>query len=156
MDRIQERIIILFPSLAEHLPGVTLVDRNDGNGTVIDSWDAASIGGEKPTDAELLAVTLPDLTEARRALIRTKASELLDLDETDTTLLRALTLVIMDELNNLRQWITSFKAATAAATNLANLQTRVAALANTPDRIKSQIITAIKNKIDSGNADTST
>lgn len=65
MDRIQERIRALVPSLTESLPGVVLVDYGDGNGTVIGSWDAVAIGVEQPTDAALLAVVLPDNTPRR-------------------------------------------------------------------------------------------
>ena len=72
-----------------------------------------------------------------------------DLDK----LLRASAGVTIDEINALRDWITSFKAAVAAATNLANLQTRVAALADMPDRTLAQAKTAIVAKIDSGTVD---
>ncbi len=61
-------------------------------------------------------------------------------------ILRAEALVLIDEINALREWITTFKAATAAATSLANLQTRVAALASMPDRTAAQAKTAIVNK----------
>ena len=56
-------------------------------------------------------------------------------------------LVILDELNIIRNWITSFKAAVAAATSLADLQSRVAALDNMPERNQSQIIPAIESKL---------
>jgi hypothetical protein len=64
--------------------------------------------------------------------------------------LRAAGAVQVDEINLLRQWITSFKAAVAAATSLADLKTRVAALANMPDRTLSQYKTAVLNHIDGG------
>lgn len=66
---------------------------------------------------------------------------------------RGFALVSLDEINNLRQWIESFKTAVAASTSLGNLQTRVAALSAMPDRTKAQIIPAAKNKISSGGAD---
>lgn len=59
---------------------------------------------------------------------------------------KAILLTIIDELNILRDWIMSFKAATAAATSLANLQTRVAALSNMPDRTPAQAIQAVRDK----------
>jgi hypothetical protein len=68
-------------------------------------------------------------------------------------LYRAVMLVAVDELNILRQWLTSFKAAVAAATSLADLQTRVAALPATPDRTPTQAVNAITNKINSGTVD---
>lgn len=60
---------------------------------------------------------------------------------------RAIVVVLLAEINNLRQWIASFKAATAAATTFANLQTRVAALANTPDRTAAQARTALTSAV---------
>lgn len=59
---------------------------------------------------------------------------------------KAAFLATLDELNLLRDWITAFKAAVAAATSLANLQTRVAALPNTPDRTVPQAIQAVRDK----------
>lgn len=67
--------------------------------------------------------------------------------------LRAMAAVLVDEINSLRQWLVSFKAEVAAATSLANLQTRVAALPNMPDRTLAQAKTAITNKLNSGAAD---
>lgn len=67
--------------------------------------------------------------------------------------LRAIASIVVDELNDIREWIVSFKAATAAATSLANLQTMVAALPNMADRTLAQVKTAIQNKIDGGTVD---
>lgn len=67
--------------------------------------------------------------------------------------LRALLLTLIDELNSLRSWLRSFKTETAAATNLANFQTRVAALPNLPDRTARQARTSIAAKITAGDAD---
>lgn len=66
---------------------------------------------------------------------------------------RGLVLVLIDELNNLRGWIAAFKVQTAAATNLSNLQTRVAALPAMPNRTAQQARTAISGKITAGEAD---
>lgn len=66
---------------------------------------------------------------------------------------RGLALVALDEINVLRQWIAAFKVQVAAATSLANLQARVAALPATPDRTIAQLKTAIQGKIDAGDAD---
>lgn len=64
--------------------------------------------------------------------------------------LRATVTLVVDELNILRQWLSDFKTEVAAATNLANLQTRVASLPNMPDRTYQQAKTAIKTLIDNG------
>lgn len=88
------------------------------------------------------------------ANFRTAAIAQLDNDrEALLKLLRAAAAIMVDEINVLREWEVSFKAAVAAATNLANLQTRVAALPDLPDRTLAQAITAIKNKINGGTVD---
>jgi hypothetical protein len=53
----------------------------------------------------------------------------------------------------MRAWITSFKAAVAAATNLADLKTRVAALPALPAITNAQLVTAISSRIDDGTVD---
>lgn len=59
----------------------------------------------------------------------------------------ALALLSLDELNGLRQWIAGFKIAVAAATSLADLKTRVAALPNTPDRTRRQLLDAVRARL---------
>lgn len=66
---------------------------------------------------------------------------------------RAVADIVKDEINMLRQWLVSFKVEVAAATNLANLQARVATLPNLPDRTLLQLRNAIQARIDSGNVD---
>lgn len=66
---------------------------------------------------------------------------------------RAIVAILLDEINDLRAWVTSFKAATAAATNLADFKTRVAGLANTPARTMTQAKTKFGNMVDSGKQD---
>jgi len=89
----------------------------------------------------------------RSTTARTPASNIIDDTGYLGKLFRAEGAVLVDEINALRQWITSFKAAVAAATTFANLQTRVAALASVPDRTLSQARTAIQTKITSGSVD---
>ena len=59
---------------------------------------------------------------------------------------RALALTILDELNRITTRIRTFDAAVAAATSLANLQTRVAALSSIPDRTVAQLKAAVKER----------
>ncbi len=63
---------------------------------------------------------------------------------------RAIAALAIDEINTLREWIVAFKAATALASSLANLQSRVAALPDLPDRTLAQAKTAFINKVNSG------
>lgn len=66
---------------------------------------------------------------------------------------RAFADIIKDEFNLLRQWTRDFKTEVAAATNLANLQTRVASLPTLNDRTLAQLKTAIQNRIDDTTVD---
>ncbi len=68
----------------------------------------------------------------------------------DARAYRAVAGIMVDEINILREWIVAFKAATAAATSLANLQTRVAALPDLPDRTLAQARTAFIARVNSG------
>lgn len=102
-----------------------------------DAWDAGA--GDRAT-----ADNLAQRTNAVAAVSDLKA---------ENKLLRAALLTALDEINTLRTWTRDFKAATAAATNLANFQTRVAALTTLNDRTKAQAITAITDKLNSGTAD---
>lgn len=106
--------------------------------SIIDAFDDSDA-------AQLAADNLAARASADDAIDNTKSAEL--------KLLRGAAAVPVDEINTLRQWTVNFKAATAAATNLANLQTRVAALPTLNDRTLSQAVTAIKNKIDAGTVD---
>lgn len=77
-----------------------------------------------------------------------EAKDLIDALAAQARLDRAIVNRTVVELNILRAWVMSFKAAVAAATSLSNLQTRVAALDNLNPRTKQQVITAIKTDVD--------
>ena len=66
---------------------------------------------------------------------------------------RALADILKDEINILRDWTADFKAEVAAASNLADLKTRVAGLPTLNDRTLAQLKTALENKIDGGSVD---
>ncbi len=68
----------------------------------------------------------------------------------DARAYRAIAAIMVDEINTLREWIVSFQAAVAAASSLANLQTRVAALPNLPDRTLAQARSAFISRVSSG------
>jgi hypothetical protein len=85
---------------------------------------------------------------------RINDSQLLDtISSGELRVLRGLVAVLVNELNDLRSWITSFKVQTAAATNLANFQSRVAGLPAMPNRTAQQARTAITDKILNGDVD---
>ncbi len=62
-------------------------------------------------------------------------------------LMTAYSDILKDELNIVRGWTLSFKAAVATAGNLGQLQSEVAALPDLGDRTLSQLKTAIQNRI---------
>ena len=66
---------------------------------------------------------------------------------------RALALILLREINQLRGWLRDLKTAVAGAANLASLQSRVASLPNTPDYTQQQLMDAIKAKLADGSAD---
>lgn len=68
-------------------------------------------------------------------------------------LCRAVVLVTLDEFNAHSTWEAALAAAVAAATSLANLQTRVAAITPIPQRTKAQLLAAMQAKIDAGAVD---
>lgn len=61
--------------------------------------------------------------------------------------LRAMVLILMDELNLHSARLESILAATAAASTLANFKTGMAAIAPIPQRTGVQLKTAIRNKL---------
>jgi hypothetical protein len=96
---------------------------------------------------------LSDALAAKIQKFRTLAKTAIQDAREDALRDRAVALSVLDELNNLRSWITSFTGAVAASTNLADLKTRVAALPAMPQRTIAQAKTAITQKIDDGTAD---
>lgn len=93
--------------------------------------------------------------DARENLrLRSRAVNIVNGKDAHHRLVRATAAVLIDELNLIRQWLVSFKAQVALASNLADLKTRVATLPNMPDRTLAQAKTAIENKLNSGTVDT--
>lgn len=106
---------------------------------------AQSAAEQAATDASIAAA----LITANRAV----ADAVANVSNGEGVQLRAIVAILLDEINALRTWTRDFKAATAAATSLANLQTRVAALPTLADRTLAQAKTAYQTKIASGGAD---
>lgn len=86
--------------------------------------------------------------------LRSQAKQMLDEQQAaNSAVLRGLVLVLIDEVNNLRQWNTALKTQIGLSTNLGNLQTRIAQFPDLPDRTGQQARDAIKSQIDAGSAD---
>ena len=99
-----------------------------------------------------------DAVDAAIALIsktanRTAADSLKDNTSAEGIAWRALALLLLDELNALRQWTVNLKTETASANNLADFKSRVATLPTLSDRTITQVKTAYNNKINNGTAD---
>ena len=62
-------------------------------------------------------------------------------------LMTAYSDILKDEFNHVRGWIADFKTEVAAAANLGDLKTRIAAMPDLPDRTLAQLKTAIQNRI---------
>jgi hypothetical protein len=135
---------VLYPA-AISLSDFIVTD--SGSGPAITYWNEAALG-PKPTPEQLAAVTPEQVNAARLAKLRDAAKQFQDDQQAQNVALRVTVKLLVDELNILRQWITEFKAATAAASSLANLKTGVAALPNVPQRTYTQAKTAINNLID--------
>lgn len=84
---------------------------------------------------------------------RNQAKSTIDTSMPDGKVLRAFADIVKDEINILRQWLTDFQTAVAAANNLADLKTSVSALPSLPARDLSQLKTTIADRIDSGLVD---
>jgi hypothetical protein len=158
LSQLHDELLAAIPSLAP-LDGVPRL-RVEG---IRDNPDGISLA--VPSDAETTAIDaavaahVPVVEAERRAPLdnlaaRVTAKEAITTKLTsDAKLARALVSVLIDELNDARAWITSFKAEVAAATTLADLKTRVASLPAMPARTLAQAKTAIANKIDGGSVD---
>ncbi len=91
-----------------------------------------------------------DAWSQRVVAYRARVLDYMASPDADARAYRAVAAIMVDEINLLREWIVAFKAATAAATSLANLQTRVAALPDLPDRTLAQARSAFIARVNSG------
>lgn len=108
----------------------------------ISYWNTAVLGAQ-PSSGSLAAVTQTQVDTALETARQSREMARYDLKQIE----RAEVLVLIDEVNSLRAWIESFKAAVAAASTLADLKTRVAALSAMPARTAAQARTAVVNKL---------
>lgn len=94
--------------------------------------------------AEAAAAITATRTGAKNSLTGFNSASLADRAKLD---------IIKDEFNIIRKWTRDFKTEVVAATNLANLQARVATLPTLNDRTLDQIKTALQNRVDDGTVD---
>lgn len=99
------------------------------------------------------ALTAFDWSESAHTIwiqnkLRVAAKQFHDDQDAQNVAFRAFVKLVVDENNLLREWITDFKAAVAAAGSLGALKTGVAGLPNVPQRTYQQAKTAIHNLVD--------
>jgi hypothetical protein len=143
-----------FTSLHQQLTDAG-IPINGVSQTAVDYKPEATAPQRTQGDAILAGFDWSDVAEAVRQVARNRVDALpLFLNSTPLgQILRAEALVLIDDINLLRGWITSFKLAVSLSTSLADLKTRVAALDPMPDRTAVQAKNAIVAKAGNTAAD---
>lgn len=148
--------------------GRIVVDSDTGEAVLPVLWDFDVHGGEVDpakvggyTDSSLTysqaafdaneslkATVAANEVTAALAALKAIADSTVDAIDQQGLLTRSLAVVVLDTINTIHATWTDFKAETAAATSLANFQSRVAAnTPNLPQRTKAQLLAAIKTEI---------
>jgi hypothetical protein len=96
---------------------------------------------------------IQETVDSPTVTLRNAAISLVDGGVSSSEVLRGTFLVLVDELNNHALKINSILDAVDAATSLADLKTRIVAIADYPQRTPAQAKQAIKDKITGGGAD---
>ena len=117
----------------------------------MDGERIVELNGSAELAAQAMAITQAELDayEAQAFAAAEAEKKIVEQDLDQFTLRqRAIVAVLVDEINALRGWLSAYKSEVAAATSLADLQTRTAALPAMPDRTGAQAKTAIANKVE--------
>ena len=139
-----DAIAVLYPNI-NMVRDFVLTD--EGNGPFISYWSESL--GPQPTAEQLAAVTQEQVDAAKLAMVRLAAKSLLDnVNDNSVERDKAIAFATLDGINQLRDWLVQFKAATAAAGSLAALKTSVAELPNMPEITPQQMFNAVKSKLD--------
>jgi hypothetical protein len=119
---------------------------------------AAGWRGRVPVPAEaVMEAKWAELLAAEptpQAALRARVKQLFDGTSEGGVKDRAIAWLLVNQLNALRQWDMSFKAAVAASTSLADLKSRVALLPDLAQITLSAARQALRDLLDSGSADT--
>lgn len=132
------------------LPGFVGV-LTSGDAVFVEFAAALTLAQTSALAAAVLAHT--PSAEFARQLLDQDAAAVVGASTPAGKLYRAVVLVSKDEVNALRAWLTDFKGAVAAATSLADLKVRVAALPSMPARTAAQARSALLAKLDEVEAD---
>ena len=123
---------------------ITVID-NPATGYAATAWGVVDING---TNARQTVTSSYNIAEEAARL----AAEALALKQSESVLDNAtridkgVALVILDELNIIREWIASNKVEVAASISLADFKTRIGTLPAMPDRTVDQLKIAVSNK----------
>ena len=146
-DMVSRGWLIHVPSGTPHIEESHWEKQGDACVQVVDAvYSQEELAAQAAQAAEDEAERQADAAAAAAA----QAASLLALEsELDNAerITKGLALTILDELNRVATRIRAFDAAVAAATSLANLQTRVAALSAIPDRTAAQLKAAVKTQV---------
>ena len=123
--------------------------RFDGTFPTNPIWDSGLNNIREMTQTELDALPAQLVTAAHPALV----AALTDSKNFQAKLLKSFVLTALDELNLHTTFEAAMLSAVAAASSLADLKTRFAAITPVPQRTKANLITAMTNQINAGNAD---
>lgn len=128
------------------VPGTQVSIGAFGDSASVRTTPAATPAVQAVIDAFDWSDAAQDLWEHSKQRAAAKAA----IDKVDDLerLVRAVVKRVVSEDNRFADWITQFKAATAASSTLANFKSGVAALPDTPDRTYAQARTALMNDID--------
>lgn len=145
MVTIPQAISVLYPA------AIPLNDYVVSDGVIV-FWNSAL--GTQPTAAQLAAVTQAQVDAAVVTAYRNVAKAVYDADHTDRgKLIRAAASVALDAINADRACMDAMAAAVAAATSLADLKTRFAAISRPGQVSLLTLKNAVDNRIDDGTVD---
>lgn len=93
-----------------------------------------------------MSLTQPS-SQSLTALQRARVKQLIETDKIDGALQRAVVLVMLDEFNRHADKHNEILSAVDAATSLADLKVRFAAINDYPQRTQQQLINALKSEL---------
>jgi hypothetical protein len=136
-------------------PGWHVVTRADGLIVRLDARPGATATQQASADALVLGLdlTAAALATAELATLRGQAKQLFDATDAEGKRDRGIAWLLVNQLNALRQWDMSFKAAVAAATTLVDLKAKVALLPDLAQITLSAARQAFRDLQDAGTAD---
>jgi hypothetical protein len=136
-------------------PGWDVVTRPDGLRVRLDPYPAATEADKVTARALVLGLDLTAvaLTSAEVLALRAAAKTLFDALDAEGKRDRAIAWLLVNQLNTLRSWDASFKAAVAASVSLTDLKARVALLPDLGQISLSAARQALRDLLDAGTAD---